>query len=223
MTKSELNSPVKGEHKKQVGILGGTFDPIHTGHLILAEEAYASFDLDYVLIMPNGNPPHKPGQVNADMEQRTRMAELAVGDNEHLRVSDFEKTPQDYHYTYETLEFLVRENPDTDYYFILGADSLVHFHTWMEPERICRCCRILAATRDRIESDALRKHVERLKRDFHARIELLETPNIDISSNMLRERIQKGRSIRYYVPEAVEAYIREQKLYSKMRDLDEEL
>lgn len=132
--------------RKKVGILGGTFDPIHTGHLILAEAAYESFSLDYVLIMPNGNPPHKAGQVNATMEQRTRMAELAVADNPHLKVSDFEKTPQDYHYTYETLEFLKKEHPDTDYYFILGADSLVHFHTWMEPRRICEACSILAAT-----------------------------------------------------------------------------
>ena len=112
------------ERRKKVGILGGTFDPIHTGHLILAEEACEAFSLDYVLIMPNGNPPHKAGQVHASMAQRTRMAELAVADNPHLRVSDFEKTPQDYHYTYETLEFLAEQNPDTEYYFILGADSL---------------------------------------------------------------------------------------------------
>ena len=213
MTKSGLNCPNNGGKRKKVGILGGTFDPIHTGHLILAETAFESFRLDYVLIMPNGNPPHKPGQVHASMAQRTRMAELASGDNEHLKVSDFEKTPQDYHYTYETLEFLVQEHPDTDYYFILGADSLVHFHTWMEPGRICKCCRILAAARDRMEIQELRGHIERLKEEFGAVIEPLETPNIDISSNMLRERVQKGKSIRYYVPEAVEAYIREQNLY----------
>lgn len=215
MTKSELNCPVKGEQRKKVGILGGTFDPIHTGHLILAETAYEAFSLDYVLIMPNGNPPHKPGQVNATMEQRTHMAELAVGDNQHFRVSDFEKTPQDYHYTYETLEFLSHEHPDTDYYFILGADSLVLFHTWKEPKRICKCCRILAATRDRMETAVLKEHMERLKRELGARIEPLETPNIDISSNMLRERVQRGKSIRYYVPDSVEAYIREQRLYLK--------
>ena len=147
------------------------------------------------------------------MEQRTHMAELAVRGNAHFRVSDFEKTPQDYHYTYETLEFLSAKHPDTDYYFILGADSLVHFHTWMEPERICRCCHILAATRDRMETEELKGHMERLEREYGARIEPLETPNIDISSNMLRDRVQKGKSIRYYVPEAVEAYIHEQHLY----------
>ena len=150
--------------RKKVGILGGTFDPIHTGHLILAEAAYESFSLDYVLIMPNGNPPHKAGQVNATMEQRTRMVELAVADNPHLKVSDFEKTPQDYHYTYETLEFLKKEHPDTDYYFILGADSLVHFYTWMEPRRICEACSILAATRDHMESEELTARIQELSR-----------------------------------------------------------
>lgn len=199
--------------RKKVGILGGTFDPIHTGHLILAEAAYESFSLDYVLIMPNGNPPHKAGQVNATMEQRTRMVELAVADNPHLKVSDFEKTPQDYHYTYETLEFLKKEHPDTDYYFILGADSLVHFHTWMEPRRICEACSILAATRDHMESEELTARIQELSQVFSAHIYPMETPNIDISSNMIRERVRTGRSIRYYVPEAVEEYIYKKELY----------
>lgn len=199
--------------RKKIGILGGTFDPIHTGHLILAEAAYESFSLDYVLIMPNGNPPHKAGQVNATMEQRTRMVELAVADNPHLKVSDFEKTPQDYHYTYETLEFLKKEHPDTDYYFILGADSLVHFHTWMEPRRICEACSILAATRDHMESEELTARIQELSQVFGAHIYPMETPNIDISSNMIRERVRTGRSIRYYVPEAVEEYIYKKGLY----------
>ena len=200
--------------RKKVGILGGTFDPIHTGHLILAEAAYESFSLDYVLIMPNDNPPHKAGQVNATMEQRTRMVELAVADNPHLKVSDFEKTPQDYHYTYETLEFLKKEHPDTDYYFILGADSLVHFHTWMEPRRICEACSILAATRDHMESEELTARIQELSQVFGAHIYPMETPNIDISSNMIRERVHNGRSIRYYVPAAVEEYIYKRGLYS---------
>ena len=202
------------EHsRKKVGILGGTFDPIHTGHLILAEAAYESFSLDYVLIMPNGNPPHKAGQVNVSMAMRTRMAELAVSDNPHLCVSDFEKTPQDYHYTSETLEYLNREHPDTDYSFILGADSLIHFDTWKEPQRICDACRILAATRDHMETEQLRQRIQELSRRYQAQIYPLETPNIDISSNMIRERVQNGKSIRYYVPDSVETYIHENGLY----------
>lgn len=202
------------EHRrKRIGILGGTFDPIHTGHLILAEAAYESFSLDYVLIMPNGNPPHKAGQVSVSMAMRTRMAELAVEDNPHLCVSDFEKTPQDYHYTYETLEYLNREHPDTDYYFILGADSLIHFDTWKEPHRICAACQILAATRDHMEREQLEQRIRELTLRYQAQIYPMETPNIDISSNMIRERVQNGKSIRYYVPASVEAYIHENGLY----------
>ena len=204
----------RGQRKK-VGILGGTFDPIHTGHLILAEEACEAFSLDYVLIMPNGNPPHKAGQVHASMAQRTRMAELAVADNPHLRVSDFERTPQDYHYTYETLEFLTEKNPDTDYYFILGADSLMLFHTWKEPQRICDRCVILAAVRDGMRPLELESWIEALNKRFGARIYPLSTTNIDISSNMIREKVQNRRSIRYYVPASVEAYIHAEGLYLK--------
>lgn len=201
------------QRRKRVGILGGTFDPIHIGHLILAESAYESFSLDYVLIMPNGNPPHKAGQVTATMQQRTAMAELAISDNPHLRVSDFEKTPQDYHYTYETLEFLKQANPDTDYYFILGADSLIHLDTWMEPQRICAACRILAAVRDHMEREALEERILELSGRYHAQIYPMETPNIDISSNMVRERVREGRFLRYYVPESVAKYIEENNLY----------
>ena len=136
-----------------------------------------------------------------------------MSDNPHLKVSDFEKTPQDYHYTYATLEFLKRKHPDTDYYFILGADSLVHFHTWMEPRRICEACSILAATRDHMESEELNARIQELSQVFGAHIYPMETPNIDISSNMIRERVRTGRSIRYYVPEAVEEYIYKKGLY----------
>ena len=197
--------------RKKVGILGGTFDPIHTGHLILAEEACEAFSLDYVLIMPH-----------ASMAQRTRMAELAVADNPHLRVSDFERTPQDYHYTYETLEFLTEKNPDTDYYFILGADSLMLFHTWKEPQRICDRCVILAAVRDGMRPLELESWIEALNKRFGARIYPLSTTNIDISSNMIREKAQNRRSIRYYVPAPVEAYIYAEGLYQPGKETGRE-
>ena len=147
------------------------------------------------------------------MAQRTRMAELAVADNPHLRVSDFEKTPQDYHYTYETLEFRSDQNPDTDYYFIVGADSLMMPHTWKEPQRICDQCAILAAVRDGMRPLELESWIEALSKKYGARIYPLSTTNIDISSNMIREKVQNRRSIRYYVPASVEAYIHAEQLY----------
>ena len=213
--KQPQSGPLTGQNRrKKVGIMGGTFDPIHTGHLILAEAAYEAFGLDRVLVMPNGNPPHKTGQVQADMKQRIVMTKLGIADNPHLALSDFENTPLDYHYTYETLEYLKKENPDTDYYFILGADSLMSFGEWREPGRICENCVILAATRYRMEHRELDKQIALLSREFGAVIYLLETPNIDISSHMIRERLRQGRSIKYYVPAAVEAYILEQGFYA---------
>lgn len=198
---------------KKVGIMGGTFDPIHTGHLILAETAYETFHLDYVLVMPNGNPPHKPGQVQVHMEDRIYMTGLAIADNPHLVLSDFEKTGKAFHYTYQTLEYLKTENPDTEYYFILGADSLMSFETWREPARICQNCVILVATRDGMTYAQLDKQIEHLCRKFNARIYQLGTPNIDISSNMIRQKCKEGKSIKYYVPAAVEAYILEKGFY----------
>ena len=204
----------KNGERKKVGIMGGTFDPIHTGHLILAEAAYETFDLDHVLVMPNGNPPHKPGQVHASMDDRIRMVQLAIADNPHLVFSDFENTLKGFHYTYQTLEYLKEENPDTDYYFILGADSLMSFETWREPERIRRNCIILVATRDGLSDARLEQQIQHLTGKYHGEIYPLGTPNIDISSHMIRERRSQGRSIKYYVPSAVETFILEHGFYA---------
>ena len=201
--------------RKKVGILGGTFDPIHTGHLILAEEACEAFSLDYVLIMPNGNPPHKAGQVHASMAQRTRMAELAVADNPHLRVSDFERTPQDYHYTYETLEYLTGIAPDTRFYFIMGADSVKDLTHWCRPERILELAHILAAVRGDTDMEMLNREAELLRCTYQAKISLLGAPELDISSRELRDRVKNHASIRFMVPEKVNFYIHFHHLYEK--------
>lgn len=210
---SDIMSTEKQMRRKKVGIMGGTFDPIHTGHLILAEAAWEKFDLDYVLVMPNGNPPHKPGQVQTSYEDRITMTGLAIENNEHLVLSDFEKTPQDYHYTYQTLQYLTSENPDTDYFFILGADSLFSFEQWVEPGIISRYCTILAATRDGLSYDDLEKQIEHLHETLGTVVYTLDTPNIDISSSMIRDRVSQNLSVRYYVPDSVDTYIREKGLY----------
>ena len=120
--------------RKRIGIMGGTFDPIHMGHLILGEKAYEQFQLDKVLFMPSGNPPHKKNrQGRATDEQRVEMVRRAISDNPHFELSLAEMHENGYTYTYHTLETLKTENPDTDYYFIIGADSLYNFDTWREP------------------------------------------------------------------------------------------
>lgn len=202
--------------RQKVGIMGGTFDPIHVGHLILGESAYEQFHLDNVLFMPSGNPPHKRNREGrATLEERIEMVRLAIGANPHFALSLAEAHEDGYTYTRETLERLTAEHPDTDYYFIMGADSLFSFESWKDPERIAQLASLVVATRyhvDELELDAAIAHLEHL---YGARIWKLSTPNIDISSQMLREWTAKGNTTRYYLTDNVRRYIRDTGLYTK--------
>ncbi len=207
------------QRRKKVGIMGGTFDPIHIGHLILGENAYLQFDLDHVLFMPSGNPPHKQErQGRATTAQRVAMVSQAVSSNPHFELSMAETHDEGYTYTRETLSRLVQENPDTDYYFIMGADSLFTFETWKEPEDICRLCTLVVAVRDHLKPDKLNRQIDHLKELFQAKIEKLDTPNIDISSGTIREWICRGKSIKYYVPDDVIHYIEEHCMYQECEE-----
>lgn len=207
------------QRRKKVGIMGGTFDPIHIGHLILGENAYLQFDLDHVLFMPSGNPPHKQErQGRATTAQRVAMVSQAVSSNPHFELSMAETHDEGYTYTRETLSRLVQENPDTDYYFIMGADSLFTFETWKEPEDICRLCTLVVAVRDHVKPDKLNRQIDYLKELFQAKIEKLDTPNIDISSGTIREWICRGKSIKYYVPDDVIHYIEEHCMYQECEE-----
>lgn len=203
-------------YKRKVGIMGGTFDPIHTGHLILGESAYEQFSLDEVLFMPSGNPPHKRNRAGgASNEQRTEMVRLAVSDNPHFSLSLEEMHEKGYIYTSRTLERLNAANPDTRYYFIMGADSLLQFDSWFEPQQICDRCHIVAAVRDHLSCEETEEAIRHIRDKYHAEADRLETPNIDISSTEIREWVSEGRSCRYYLPEKVKLYIEETGLYRK--------
>lgn len=204
---------------KKIGLMGGTFDPVHIGHLILGETAYEQFHLDHVVYMPAGNPPHKRHREGrASDEERYEMVQLAIRDNPHFSISDFEMNEDGYSYTYRTLEAIRKAHPDYELYFIIGADSLFDFDTWREPQRICDNCVLIVATRNHTEADLLDSQIEHVREKYAARIEKLESENIDCSSNMIREWIKEKRSIRYYVTEPVRKYIEEHEIY---RDLDE--
>jgi nicotinate-nucleotide adenylyltransferase len=201
-------------NRKKIGIMGGTFDPIHIGHLILGEKAYEELGLDKVQFMISGNPPHKRHRSGrATDEQREQMVALAVAGNPHFEMSLVEMDRDGYTYTYKTLEYLSEKNPDTDYYFIIGADSLFTFDSWREPGRICRACTLVAAVRDHSTNAQMEEKIQELREAYGARILRLHTENIDISSNMLREWVSMGKSLRYYVPDPVIAYIEEQQIY----------
>lgn len=203
------------ENKKQrIGIMGGTFDPIHIGHLILGERAYEQLNLDKVWFMPSGNPPHKRDrQGRASDEQRTEMVRLAIEGNPHFELSVFEMKKEGYTYTYHTLESLQEEIPDAEFFFIIGADSLFDFPKWMKPERICAACTLVVATRDQTSMERLEEQIHKLENMYQGKFIILDTTNLDISSKMLRGLVKEKRSIRYYVPITVEEYIGKHEIY----------
>ncbi|RDU23168.1 nicotinate-nucleotide adenylyltransferase [Anaerosacchariphilus polymeriproducens] len=198
---------------KKVGIMGGSFDPIHIGHLILAESAYEQFDLEQVLFIPTGNPPHKDISIFSTSKQRLEMVSLAIQDNSHFQLSTLEMEREGVIYTFRTLEIIKNQNPDTDYYFIMGADSLFDFESWKEPSKITEYCTLLVATRENMENQALKDKILYLKNKYKSRIQILNTPNIDISSRSVRESVKNGSTIKYFVPKEVETYIKKNHLY----------
>lgn len=201
-------------NKKKIGIMGGTFNPIHNGHLVLAQTAYEQFGLNQILFMPTGNPYYKKINRTATAEDRAAMVKLAIADNDAFAFSDLELMRDGTTYTVETLRILKKQHPDTEYYFIMGADSLYHFDTWKEPQEILDLSVLLVAARDDVSTHAIEGQIEYLENKYeNARIHCLLTPNLEISSNNLRKRCRDGRSIRYLLPESVKAYIKEHGLY----------
>ena len=207
---------MKQENKIRIGIMGGTFDPIHIGHLILGETAYEQFRLDKILFLPAGNPPHKKNRKGrATDEQRIEMVKRAIQGNGHFELSTIEMNEDGYTYTYRTLELLKSETKDVEYYFIIGADSLFDFETWKEPARICAAANIIVATRNHTEDEKLDREMRRLSEKYRGTFLKLDSLNIDISSRMLRSWIEHNRTVKYYVPDCVMDYIREQKIYQQ--------
>ncbi|WHE88694.1 nicotinate-nucleotide adenylyltransferase [Lachnoanaerobaculum gingivalis] len=200
---------------KKIGILGGTFDPIHSGHLILAEEAKELCNLDEVWFMPAKTPPHKLGKKISEFSRRKSMIELAIQGHSGLCCSDFENTLEGNSYTFNTLEKLQRKYIDDEFYFIMGADSFYEIETWKNPDIILKIVKLIVASRDYSnENLTLKKHFEYLKSKYEIKgIYFLDTMDIDISSTRIRELAGDGESISKYVPESVCRYIEENKLY----------
>ena len=193
--------------------MGGTFNPIHIGHLIIAERAREQFDLEEVFFMPCGMPYMKDTSELLPSDIRAQMVSLAIEDNPFFTLSTIEIEKEGSTYTYETLEQLRGENPDTEYYFILGADSLWTISDWKEPERIFANCHILAAVRDDKSAQDMKKRINFLKNKFDARISLLKTGLIEVSSSTVRNLVKEGSSSRYLVPNTVYDYIIKNELY----------
>lgn len=201
------------ETNKRIGILGGTFNPIHIGHLRMAECAREAFALDSILIMPTGNSYMKNANDILPCEVRYKMVELSISSNPYFIASDIEIVRQGQTYTFETLEQLHSMYPDTDFYFIVGADCLFSIERWYKPERIFAQCTLLAANRNDVSMQEIHYKCEELSNKFHANIELFDMPQMDISSTTIRNLVKEGKSIRYYVSEPVLDYINTNHLY----------
>lgn len=183
------------------------------GHLILAERAYETMNLDKVWIVPTANPPHKQDVNIIPKEHRMEMVKIATRNNDHFEVSFIEMMEERPHYSYETMEYLQAEYPECEFYYLLGADSLFDIEKWREFRRFLAAAHILVAVRNEQISEDLGIHMEYLKKTYNARISLIDSPNIEISSSGIREDIRKGKSVRYFVPDGVYDYIMKHKLY----------
>ncbi|MBF6601156.1 MAG: nicotinate-nucleotide adenylyltransferase [Dehalococcoidia bacterium] len=191
----------------RVGVLGGTFDPVHIGHLILAEQAHAGLELDLVLFMPAGEPWRKADRAITPAEHRLAMLRLAIAGNDAFGVSDIELRRPGPTYTADTLETLAGERLDDQFWFIVGADALADLPNWHEPERIVRHVKLAVAPRDGAPGIAA---ADPRLRD---RVESFAMPRVEISSSEIRGHVGAGRSIRYLVPDAVRTYIERERLY----------
>ena len=204
---------------QRLGIMGGTFDPIHYGHLLMAEEARQAFALDEVVFVPNGRPAHKKAYLVSAPEDRYAMTLLATGSNPAFRCSRVEIERPGLSYTIDTVRAFRQARPELDaLYFITGADAVLEILTWHEYDRLVRECQFIAVTRPGF---VLERLGEIAGAEFLHQIHFLPIPGLEISSTDLRRRVREGRSVKYLTPEPVESYIRQRGLYRPVPAPDE--
>lgn len=199
----------------RIGIFGGTFDPIHNGHLLLAESCREQCRLDPVWFVPANIPPHKQSQQISSDKQRAEMISLAISGHAGFRLNTIELDREGVSFTVDTLAVLASENPGDELFLLMGADSLSDFPTWRSPERICELAIPVVVCRPGYDTPDLEKLAPLMspERFAVAMSHQVESPWIDLSSSSIRQRVQAGRSIRYRTPRSVEKYIETQGLY----------
>lgn len=195
----------------RIGVLGGTFDPIHVGHLLIAEVLGEELSLDHILLIPAGIPPHKSRRPIASAAQRLHMVELATAGNPRFRSSSIDIAPAGRSYTADLLGRIRSSNADTELFFLMGSDSLRDLPTWKRPDQVVQLAHVAVANRPGVEVNS--ESVLQQLPSLHGRLHVLSAPGIDISSTYLRTRVAAGKSIRYLTPESVRRYILEQGLY----------
>ncbi len=201
-----------GMASRRVGVMGGTFDPIHIGHLVIAEEARVRLKLEKVVFVPAAMPPHKLDKDISPVEHRLAMVERAITSNPYFTISRVDIDRFGPCYTVDTIAMLKDEwGPEVDIYFIMGQDSLMEILTWHKPQRLIRLCRIVALSRPGYRVSI--KELDALLPGAASRIHILDSPELAIASTDIQRRVRQGLPIKYQVPQAVEEYIYAHGLY----------
>ena len=189
------------EKRKQVGILGGTFNPVHLAHLVMADQAGKNLGLDEVYLMPSYQPPHVDEKKTIDASHRLKMLELAIADNPFLKIETIELTRKGKSYTYDTMKALTQNNPETDYYFIIGGDMVEYLPKWYKIDELVTMVNFVGIQRTGYTTETPYPVI------------WVDVPEIDISSTKIRQKIQQGCSVRYLVPDKLIDYIHKEGLY----------
>lgn len=194
-------------------ILGGTFDPIHNGHIYIAYKALQYLNLDKIIFMPSGNPPHKKGEKITDGLIRKKMINKAIKSEVKFELSDYEIKKQDISFTYKTLEYFNRLEPNTDWYFLTGTDCLMEIDTWKNVDRIFNSCNFVVFNRSGYDYRKVMKKKDEVEKKYNKQIIYLDIDAINISSTQIRSEINEGKDVRGYLPYGVYDIIKEFKLY----------
>ncbi len=201
------------EKTKKIGICGGTFDPIHLGHLSLTEQVRCNFDLDKVLFIPSGNPPHKKMKEVTDALQRYKMVELAIASNPYFEAVALEIERTGYTYTIDTLKLLQALYKNADFYYIIGADVVMDLMTWKNFEQVFKLTKFISLLRPGFKRTDYEERIKYLESQFGASIISFNAPLMDISSTNIRKLVKEEKSIKYLVQDSVMEYIHANGLY----------
>lgn len=202
----------------KIGVLGGTFDPIHYGHLIIGEQAREELGLDEMIFIPTGNPAHKEESNVSDAEIRYEMLKLAIKGNKDFRKSSIEIDRRGKSYTIDTIKQLKRQYNRDQIYFLIGEDSLFQLETWHKFMELKEECNFVVCRRYIRNENKIRNKIKYMEDKYNMDIYLLDTPIIEISSTKIRNLFSQGKSIKYLLPEEVENYISENNIYGVDKD-----
>lgn len=204
---------LKNKKAERIAIMGGTFDPIHYGHLVAAESVRAAYGFDIIVFMPSGDPPHKSEVRVSSGEDRYVMSWMATASNPFFQVSRMEIDRKGKTYTVDTIRELKNFLGDTEIFFITGSDAVLEILTWKDPKELLSLCSLIAVVRPGYDRGMLNDKVKELEKKYSCDIRIAEVPTIDISSTLIRSRVSAGLPIKYMVPECVENYIYKNNLY----------